>query len=219
MQVENWPINRPKPYPKNARKWSALAVEKVAASIREYGWRQPIVVDAEDVIVIGHLRLAAAKSLRLTEVPVHVARDLTPAQVRGLRLADLVDEIPWDLSLFAPEIADPRALAFDLSKTGFDGRELDSLLRDPTAGRPTGSTAAGIAVTLPDVFGSGAASRLCADATSPEAVPAAGERKPVPDDHNPPYGIELDSNGATGGTQRLQTSRGQLHEAPDRGPH
>jgi ParB-like chromosome segregation protein Spo0J len=130
MQIETWPIERPKPYPKNARKWSAQAVEKVAASIREYGWRQPIVVDAEGVIIIGHLRLAAAKSLGLTEVPVHVARDLTPAQVRGLRLADnrTHEESAWDLALLAPEIADLRALAFDLSKTGFDGRELDSLL-------------------------------------------------------------------------------------------
>src|SRR5579862_692566 len=83
-----WPIDRPKDYPKNARKWSAQAVEKVATSIREYGWRQPVVVDANDVIVIGHLRRASARSLGLTEVPVHVAKDRTPTQIRGLRLAD-----------------------------------------------------------------------------------------------------------------------------------
>ena len=57
MLIESWPVDRPKPYPKNARKWSKSAVETVATSIREYGFRQPIVVDANDVIIIGHLRL------------------------------------------------------------------------------------------------------------------------------------------------------------------
>src|SRR5271154_5110604 len=88
LLIEVWPIDRPKDYPKNARKWSSQAVEKVASSIREYGWRQPVVVDVNDVIVIGHLRRTAARSLGLTEIPVHVAKDLTPAQIRGLRLAD-----------------------------------------------------------------------------------------------------------------------------------
>jgi len=130
MIIEIWPIDRPRPYPRNARKWSPAAVEKVAASIKEYGWRQPIVVDSEDTIIIGHLRLAAAKWLGLKEVPVHVARDLSPEQVRGLRLADnrTHEESAWDLSLLAPEIAELSALAFDLGKTGFDGREIDRLL-------------------------------------------------------------------------------------------
>ena len=83
MHIELWPIDRPKPYPKNARKWNAAAVAKVASSIREYGVRQPIVVDVHDVIIIGHLRLAAAKTLGLKEVPVHIASDLTPAQVKA----------------------------------------------------------------------------------------------------------------------------------------
>ena len=63
MEIELWPIDRPKPYPKNARKWGASAVEKVASSIRAYGMRQPIVVDKHGVIIIGHLRLAAARAL------------------------------------------------------------------------------------------------------------------------------------------------------------
>jgi ParB-like chromosome segregation protein Spo0J len=88
MLIESWPVDRLKPYPKNARKWSKSAVETVATSIREYGFRQPIVVDTNDVIIIGHLHLAAAKHLRLAEVPVHVARELSPAQVRGLRIMD-----------------------------------------------------------------------------------------------------------------------------------
>ena len=62
LTVVWWPIDRPKPYPKNARKWGKSAVEKVAASIKSFGWVQPIVCDRDDVIVIGHLRLAAAHS-------------------------------------------------------------------------------------------------------------------------------------------------------------
>jgi ParB-like chromosome segregation protein Spo0J len=68
MLIEMWPIDRPKDYPKNARKWGAHAVEKVAASIREYGFRQPVVVDVSDVIVIGHLRRAAERFLGLPEI-------------------------------------------------------------------------------------------------------------------------------------------------------
>src|SRR3979411_1365508 len=88
LTVMWWPIGRPKPYPKNARKWSKSAVEKVAASIKAFGWVQPIVCDREDVIVIGHLRLVAAHFLGLTEVPVHVASNLSPAQIKALRIAD-----------------------------------------------------------------------------------------------------------------------------------
>ena len=75
----------------------------MASSIREYGWRQPVVVDSEGVIVIGHLRRAAGKSIGLTECPVHVARELTPAQIRGLRLADnrTNQEASWDMDLLA----------------------------------------------------------------------------------------------------------------------
>src|SRR5260370_9726945 len=112
MLIEIWPIDRPKDYLKNARKWSAQAVEKVASSIDAYGWRQPVVVDANEVIVIGHLRRAAGKFLGLTEVPVHVARDLTPAQIRGLRLADhpTNQESEWNFDLLVPELAHLRDL-------------------------------------------------------------------------------------------------------------
>ena len=101
--VEMWDIDRPRDYPQNARKWSGQAIAKVAGSIRAYGWRQPIVVDSEGVICIGHLRRAAGKSIGLTECPVHVARELTPAQIRGLRLADnrTNQEASWDMDLLA----------------------------------------------------------------------------------------------------------------------
>ena len=74
LAVEMWPIDRPRPYAKNARKWGNKAIEKVANSIREFGWRQPIVCDQNDEIIIGHLRLASARHLGLKEVPVHRCR-------------------------------------------------------------------------------------------------------------------------------------------------
>jgi hypothetical protein len=133
LKVCWWPISRPRPYPRNARKWSPAAVQKVAHSIEEYGWTQPIVVDKNDVIIIGHLRLEAAKSLALREVPVYVADRLTPAQVRGLRLMDnrSHQEAEWDLGLLGPELEELRGLDFDLELTGFDDCEIYDLLADP----------------------------------------------------------------------------------------
>ena len=79
LRVTNWPINRPIPYSRNARKVPPKAIDKVAASLQEFGFRQPIVVDAAGVIIVGHTRLLAAKQLGWREAPVHVAESLTPA--------------------------------------------------------------------------------------------------------------------------------------------
>jgi hypothetical protein len=130
LSIEQWPIDRPVPFPKNARKWSDRAIATLASSIKEYGFRQPIVVDPEGVIVIGHLRLAAAKSLGLAQVPVHVARDLSPLQIRGLRIADnrTAQEATFDFDLLGPELADLQALNFDLNLTGFEDDEINELL-------------------------------------------------------------------------------------------
>jgi DNA modification methylase len=199
LLIELWPIDRPKDYPKNARKWNAHAVEKVASSIRAYGWRQPVVVDANDIIVIGHLRRAAGKFLGLTEVPVHVARDLTPVQIRGLRLADnrTNQEASWDEDLLALEIAELGGLDFDLSLTGFDVHELDSLLRDPLDEEraEVAPPLPEVAVTrLGDLWLLGPHRLLCGDATSKDAVVRLlCERKPLLMVTDPPYGISLDS--------------------------
>jgi ParB-like chromosome segregation protein Spo0J len=128
--VELWPIDRPKDYPQNPRQWNAHAVEKVGASIREFGWRQPVVFESDGVIVIGHLRRAAGRFLGLTEVPVHAAHDLTPAQIRGLRLADnrTHQEASWNEEALARELQEIQDLDIDLSLTGFDPGEIDKLL-------------------------------------------------------------------------------------------
>jgi hypothetical protein len=139
MKVEQWPIDKPIPYSRNPRKISQAAVDKVAASIQEFGWRQPIVVDKDRVIIVGHTRLAAAKKLELKTVPVHVALDLTPAQVRAYRLADnrTNEEAAWDDELLALELVDLKAEDYDLAFTAFDIAELTELLADdadPDAG-------------------------------------------------------------------------------------
>src|SRR4051812_46319555 len=108
MKIELWAIDKPIPYARNARKIPQSAIDKVAASIREFGFRQPIVVDKKRVVLAGHTRLLAAKKLGLKKVPVHVASNLTVAQAKAYRLADnrTNDETPWARDLLALELAD-----------------------------------------------------------------------------------------------------------------
>ncbi len=133
MKIEIWSLDRIRPYEKNARKIPKRAVDKVAASLLEFGWQQPIVVDKKGVIVVGHVRRLAALQLGWSEAPVTVADKLTPAHIKAYRLMDnrSHEEATWDLELLAPELADLRALDFDLGLTGFDVHELDTFLRDP----------------------------------------------------------------------------------------
>jgi len=88
MNIEIWPIDRVRPYPGNPRKIKQPAIDKVALSIAQYGFRQPIVVDIDGVIIAGHVRWLGARKLGLEHVPVHVADNLTPEQIRGYRLMD-----------------------------------------------------------------------------------------------------------------------------------
>ena len=88
MKIELRPLAEIRPYEKNPRVNDA-AVDAVAESIRRFGFRQPIVIDADGLIVVGHTRWKAATSLGLERVPVHVATDLTPEQVRAYRIADV----------------------------------------------------------------------------------------------------------------------------------
>ncbi len=99
LRVSSWPIDKIILFARNARKIPASAVDKVAASIQEFGWRQPIVVDREGVIIVGHVRLLAARKLGLEFVPVHVVEILSAAQVKAYRLMDnrSHEETDWDL--------------------------------------------------------------------------------------------------------------------------
>lgn len=129
MKIETWAIDRLVPYARNPRR-NEQAVDVVAASIKEFGWKQPIVVDADCVVVVGHTRLLAAKKLGFTDVPVLVASDLTPAQIKAYRLADnrVGEYAEWDNELLGLEFEELKIEGFDLALTGFPESEVAKLL-------------------------------------------------------------------------------------------
>jgi DNA modification methylase len=133
MLVEMRPIGSVRPYENNPRLNDAT-VDAVAASLREYGWRQPIVVDEQDVIIVGHTRYKAAIKLGMTEVPVHVARGLTAAQARAYRIADnqTATLSQWDEDKLPLELMELQKADFDLPLTGFPEDEVLRLLTHPT---------------------------------------------------------------------------------------
>jgi DNA modification methylase len=129
MRIEQRAVESVTPYEGNPRVNDA-AVEAVAHSIRSYGFRQPIVVDKDGVIVVGHTRWKAAKALGLEQVPVHVALDLTPEQARAYRVADnkTAELAEWDKDLLRIELEALKDLNVDISLLGFDEPELAGLL-------------------------------------------------------------------------------------------
>jgi len=131
MKIEQWDIERVKPYEKNPRR-NDKAVQAVADSIREFGFRQPIVVDDAGVIVVGHTRYKAALKLGLKTVPIHVATDLTPQQARAYRLDDnrSAQNAEWDIDLLPIELGELRDDGFDLKLVGFSDKELTEYLRE-----------------------------------------------------------------------------------------
>jgi len=131
VKIEQWDIDRVRPYERNPRR-NDKAVQAVAESIREFGFRQPIVVDGDGVIVVGHTRYKAALKLGLKTVPVHVAADLTPQQARAYRLADnrTAENAEWDVDLLPIELGELREGGFDLKLAGFSDKELAEYLRE-----------------------------------------------------------------------------------------
>ena len=127
MQVEMREIHELIPFEKNPRK--NQKVGKIAQSIKEYGFTQPIVVDEDDVVIIGHTRLMASKELGLKKVPV-LKRKLTDEQTKALRIADnrLNEDSEWDYFLLGDELKELLNLKFDLELTGFEKTELENLL-------------------------------------------------------------------------------------------
>ena len=129
MSVELRPLDAVRPYANNPRQ-NLDAVEAVAESIRRFGFRQPIVVDADGVIVAGHTRFRAAQRLGLATVPVHVATDLTADEIRAYRLADnkTAELASWDTSMLSIELDALRGAGIDWTLLGFDEEELAKLL-------------------------------------------------------------------------------------------
>ena len=130
MQIEYIEIDNVIPYANNPRHNDGEAVERVAASIKEYGFKQPIIVDKDNVIVAGHTRYKAAHKLGIDKVPVIKADDLTPAQIKAFRIADnrVAEYSSWDNELLTIELEGLQELDFDLDLTGVEDWEIDNLL-------------------------------------------------------------------------------------------
>jgi DNA modification methylase len=215
MSVELRPLDAVRPYANNPRQ-NDDAVEAVAESIRRFGFRQPIVVDADGVIVAGHTRFRAAQRLGLATVPVHVATDLTADEVRAYRLADnkTAELASWDTSMLSIELDALRGAGIDWTLLGFDEEELAKLLApagtegltDPDAvpKKPVDP------VTKPgDLWLLGKHRLLCGDSTSAADVARLLDGAvPTLMVTDPPYGVEYDPEwrmdaGLTGNTARM----------------
>jgi len=128
MEIKQLKLKDLIPYANNPRK--KQAIDKVASSIKEFGWQQPIVVDEEMVIVVGHTRYQAAQKLGLDKVPVQIATGLTDAQIKAYRLLDnrANQDALWDDDMLKIEVQDIDKMDIDLALTGFNEKELDDLL-------------------------------------------------------------------------------------------
>src|SRR5438105_8129060 len=176
MKIEMWNIDRIKEYDGNPRDNSA-AIDPVAASIKEFGFKVPVLVDRDDMLIAGHTRVRAARKLGLTKVPVIRATDLTPEQVRAFRLADnkLHELSSWNLDLLPLELAALKELEFDLNLLGFGQEELAELMGTGVAPGLTDPDevpeAPEEAVTQPgDLWLLGEHRLLCGDATNADDV-------------------------------------------------
>ena len=134
--IQLWPVERLQPYEKNARTHDDAQVAKLAASMTEFGFTNPILVDSKDGIIAGHGRLMAAKSLGMVDVPVIVLDHLTDAQRRAYILADnrLALDAGWDEDMLAEELAALQGEGFDLELTGFTDDEINNLLDEDDGG-------------------------------------------------------------------------------------
>ena len=128
-KIERRPIGTLIPYARNARTHSDAQIQQLAASMREWGWTNPVLVDEAGGIIAGHGRVLAAQRLQMSEVPVIVASGWTDAQKRAYVIADnkLALNAGWDNDLLALEFAELQDLGFDLDLTGFDADELEAL--------------------------------------------------------------------------------------------
>lgn len=159
------PIKSVKPYPGNPRQ-NKDAVAKVAASLKEFGFRQPIVVDKDNVIIVGHTRLLAAKSLKMKEVPVLIADDLTEEQVKAYRLADnkTAEFSEWDMDKLVAEL--DGIIDIDMEQFGFDLSVAPEVVEDDFDPEPPEEPKA----KRGDIYQLGRHRLMCGDSTSVDDV-------------------------------------------------
>jgi hypothetical protein len=218
--IEQWPIEKLIPYARNPRKNDA-AVDRMASSIVEYGFKVPVLARSTGEVVDGHLRLKAAHKLGITEIPVILCDEWTDAQVKAFRLMvnRSVTWADWDEELLALELQELQETDFDLSLTGFNPGEIDGLLaiEDEEKANAAPPLPANPTARLGDLWLLGEHRILCGDATSAEVVACLlGERKPRLMVTDPPYGIELDSGWRVTRPERIPTLPRQDWTIPER---
>ena len=189
LNVEYRKVEALIPYARNPRTHAESQIAKIAASIVEYGWTNPILVDGDNGIIAGHGRLAAARKLGLDQVPVIELAHLTVAQKRALVIADnrLALDAGWDEEMLALELAELSDVGYDLALTGFDDAEIEALLTGEVSDEdsvPASDTeepdaaddvpdAPVVAVSrIGDVWAIGPHRLICGDATDRDVVAA-----------------------------------------------
>ena len=206
MNIITQEINKLIPYHNNPRK--NQAVDKVASSIKEFGWQQPIVVDESNVIVVGHTRYQAAQKLGLKEVPTHIAKGLTESQIKAYRLLDnrANQDALWDDEMLKIEIKGLEELDIDLKLTGFTDKELDNLLFEEKEGltdedkipEPPKEPI----TNLGDIWELGNHKLMCGDSTLIENLEKLCLEKADMIFTDPPYGMSYGGGRAEGSTEK-----------------
>lgn len=196
MKIEIVNIESIQPYINNPRKLKDSAIDKVAKSIKEFGFRQPIVVDANRIIVVGHTRYRASKKLGLKEVPITIADNLTPEQINAYRIADnrTNEEAEWDIDLLKTEIKELELADFNLDLTGFDEDQLNDFLFEEQEGLtdedevPEGPEEP--ITKLGDIWKLGNHRLMCGDSTKEDDVKILINNNKIDLIYtDPPYGI------------------------------
>lgn len=212
-KLEHWPIERCIGYARNPRK-NDHAVDKMAAAIREFGFRVPMLAKSDGTVVDGHLRLKAARKLGMNTIPVLLADDMTDIQIKAFRLsvnkmADLAD---WDDELLALEFADLDAEGFDLALTGFDPDEIARYMTTATEGLTDPDDvpeAPKVPVTkLGDVWLMGSHRLLCGSSTDEHSVKALlADQMPNTMITDPPYGVKYEAGWRAKAAGRIASAR------------
>lgn len=202
LEIKKVSVEKLIPYVRNSRTHSDAQVAQIAASIKEFGWTNPILVDGENGIIAGHGRLLAARKLGAKEVPVIELSHLTESQKRAYVIADnqLAMNAGWDTSMLTLELADLKESEFDLDLIGFDAKELEKLLEPEQVEGLTDEDAVPDAPEEPktklgDIYQLGNHRLMCGDSTSIDAVEKLMDgQKADMVFTDPPYGMFLDTN-------------------------
>ena len=222
-------IYRIKTNPKNARTHSKKQIRKIAASMREFGFVAPVLIDEQDVLIAGHGRLEAAKSLGMSTIPAILIKGLSDARKRALMLADnrIAQDAGWDFEQLAEELAElPELLAedgLDVSVAGFESAEIDRLTADFED--PSGDPADDIDVDgldgptttrAADLWDLGKHRLLCGDARRPEDLARLlGDERAHMAFLDPPYNVKIDSVVGRGARKHREFAMASGEMDPD----